>query len=102
MPLPRVRFTVRRMMVAVAIMALCLTAWSFWARRDERFLKFAIEAMTHATLARAYETGRPFDSRVRAPVDPQKAAYHAALVRKYEYAARYPWLPVLPDPPEPE
>jgi hypothetical protein len=23
------------------------------------------------------------------------------LAEKYEYAARYPWLPVAPDPPEP-
>jgi hypothetical protein len=31
-----------------------------------------------------------------------KAADYAALVRQYELAARYPWLPVDPDPPEPE
>ncbi len=24
------------------------------------------------------------------------------LARKYERAARYPWLPVEPDPPEPQ
>jgi hypothetical protein len=28
--------------------------------------------------------------------------YHAALVRKYRRAARYPWLSVEPDPPGPE
>jgi hypothetical protein len=28
-------------------------------------------------------------------------AYHAAMQRKYEDAARRPWLPVEPDPPEP-
>jgi hypothetical protein len=31
-----------------------------------------------------------------------RADYHASLARKYEHAARYPWLPVEPDPPEPE
>jgi hypothetical protein len=31
----------------------------------------------------------------------QMAAHHAALRRKYERAARYPWLPVAPDPPPP-
>jgi len=31
-----------------------------------------------------------------------KAAHYAALNRKYERAARYPWLPVGPDPPVPE
>ena len=29
-------------------------------------------------------------------------SYHAALFRKYERAARYPWLPVAPDPPPPD
>jgi len=29
-------------------------------------------------------------------------AYHAAMQRKYEDAARRPWLPVEPDPPPPE
>jgi hypothetical protein len=28
--------------------------------------------------------------------------YHAAMVRKYRYVARFPWLPVEPDPPEPQ
>jgi hypothetical protein len=28
-------------------------------------------------------------------------AYHAAMARKYGRAARYPWLPVEPDPPPP-
>jgi hypothetical protein len=32
----------------------------------------------------------------------KRATYHAALRRKYERAARYPWLPVEPDPPEPQ
>jgi hypothetical protein len=28
-------------------------------------------------------------------------AYHVAMARKYEHAARYPWLTVEPDPPRP-
>jgi hypothetical protein len=31
----------------------------------------------------------------------KQARYHARLERKYRRAARYPWLPVEPDPPEP-
>jgi hypothetical protein len=31
-----------------------------------------------------------------------RADHHASLARKYEEAARYPWLPVEPDPPEPD
>ena len=30
------------------------------------------------------------------------ADYNAALRRKYKRGARYPWLPVSPDPPEPK
>jgi hypothetical protein len=30
------------------------------------------------------------------------ANYHGRLRRKYERAARYPWLPIAPDPPEPK
>ncbi len=29
------------------------------------------------------------------------ADHHLSLVEKYSQAARYPWLPVRPDPPEP-
>jgi hypothetical protein len=32
----------------------------------------------------------------------ERADHHASLARKYERAARYPWLSVEPDPPDPE
>jgi hypothetical protein len=32
----------------------------------------------------------------------RRADYHAALSRKYQRLARYPWLPVAPDLPEPK
>jgi hypothetical protein len=32
----------------------------------------------------------------------RRAEYFGRLARKYERAARYPWLPVPPDPPEPK
>jgi hypothetical protein len=31
----------------------------------------------------------------------RRVEYHAAMVRKYRGVARFPWLPVEPDPPEP-
>jgi hypothetical protein len=42
-------------------------------------------------------------TRVHAAYDRMidRADHHASLVRKYERAARNPWLPVEPDPPEP-
>jgi hypothetical protein len=39
--------------------------------------------------------------RRRAEYLQRNADYHAQLARKYERAARYPWLPVEPDPPLP-
>jgi hypothetical protein len=32
----------------------------------------------------------------------QGVEYHSAMARKYRRAARYPWLPVEPDPSEPD
>jgi hypothetical protein len=32
----------------------------------------------------------------------KRLAWHVHLQGKYERAARYPWLPVVPDPPYPE
>jgi hypothetical protein len=32
----------------------------------------------------------------------QITRWHRQLYNKYEHAARYPWLPVWPDPPKPE
>jgi hypothetical protein len=31
-----------------------------------------------------------------------RSQWHARMSMKYQTAARYPWLPVEPDPPEPE
>jgi hypothetical protein len=31
----------------------------------------------------------------------EHASYHEELKTKYQHAARYPWLPVAPDPPKP-
>jgi hypothetical protein len=45
--------------------------------------------------------GFALEIRERAAADAQRGGYHAALARKYRYAASHPWLPVEPDPPEP-
>ena len=33
---------------------------------------------------------------------PSRNRWHYAMWLKYDHAARYPWLPVAPDPPAPE
>jgi hypothetical protein len=119
MPLPRVRFTVRRMMIVVAIAAIAVWLPVILTRRA-KYHRLAREFDTKVTVARALgphggvhanavairvanvyvlrqEPGSgPFDC-VGAHSD-----YYAAMKAKYERAARYPFLPVAPDPPEPE
>jgi hypothetical protein len=31
-----------------------------------------------------------------------RSKYHRSLMKKYKWASHHPWLPVAPDPPEPE
>jgi hypothetical protein len=81
MKLPRVRFTVRRMMVAVAVLALAVGWWKQGERRRARFRALAIVHLI--------EANEPTD-------------YHGRTAVKYMWATRYPWLPVAPDPPEPK
>ena len=88
MRLPRVRFTVRRMMVSVVVIsvfAAVVRTWSLSATYNHRCETHYI-GMLHAD----------------ASGDRATAAYHAAMLAKYQHAARYPWLLVPPDPPEPE
>ena len=103
MRFPRVRFTVRWMMVAVAVVGIGLPALAAWARRDERFLNSSLRALDHTLRAIGYRTGDSGGSTgPRMEINLRRAAYHDALARKYEWASRYPWILVWPDPPEPE
>lgn len=87
MPHPRVRSTVRRM-IAVAIVAVLIA----YARG--RFLSrmYFDRYLSHYQLKYKEEA----EGNIR------RAAYHDSLSEKYWYAARCPFLPVAPDPPEPE
>lgn len=144
MRLPRVRFTVRRLMIAVAIAGVIMgvTRLTANARRlRARAAGYAIRAATEretnwgmasdeAQLARAVDRVKVHKTRMEAgsldqdPSDQRavlelmeesvarrrrriarhhgRLAYFLAMRAKYERAARYPWLSVEPDPPEPE
>jgi hypothetical protein len=119
MRFPRMRFTVRRLMIAVAVVAIAVWLPIILTRRA-KYHRLAREFDAKATVARAFgprgslhadavdirvgtvyvfqrePNGAPFDC-VGAHSD-----YYAAMKAKYERAARYPFLPVAPDPPEPE
>lgn len=81
------RFTIRWLMIAVAIVGITC-AWGIMRLRYERL----------ASYHNALSLGLHFQS----PAESRRTDHHAALRAKYKRAARYPWLPVSPDPPEPK
>ena len=102
MKLPRARFTVRRLMVVVALAATVMGSVTYLKRRSVQFraiyLKQAFKAEEWHYLWGKLETRR--DSRSVNPFTKYK--FHNFMAEKYDLAARRPWLPVNPDPPEPE
>ena len=96
------RMTIRRWMVAVGVVALTVTS----VRLRERSLAYRRQAEHHAWLAASSDFvvvdmgGMYGDNYGR--LSKRGIAYHAAMARKYRQAARNPWLPVEPDPPEPD
>ena len=128
MRLPRVRFTIRRMMVGVAIIAGLLWAsyrirvWrdrqgfcvyqaeahAECAKRDLMVAEFAERLPTRPRLSLRrcilrFTADSPEIDDVFKPVSPadrrQKAAYHDSLKTQFERAARYPWFSVPSTPP---
>jgi hypothetical protein len=100
-PMRLPRFTIRRMMVVVAIVcallgvdrmarrrAYCLEQAKLWKERADEFV-------TGAGVCLKEEFDKP---------GMYTALYERtrAIERNYRHAARYPWLPVEPDPPWPE
>jgi hypothetical protein len=97
------RLSIRILMALVMIAGLIL-AVAVMLKRSSDFRVLAQEqeeaeltSMGYADDARG-EGGDP----QRVARGEQMAAFHRRLRIKYERAARYPWLPVDPDPPEPE
>jgi hypothetical protein len=88
---PRVRFTLRRMVVGIAILGLAFGVTSWLQRMRGRAISYQSMADRHAKLM--VRGSHNSTARMR---------HHLTLRDKYEEAARYPWLPVAPDPPEPE
>jgi hypothetical protein len=90
MRMPRVRFTVRRMMVAAAIVARLLGAVLHVVARKRRFLAIA---SAHAQAVRPWLMAGTFDEHG------EKFARHPMMRSMYLSAAMRPWLPVAADPP---
>ncbi len=90
--LPRPRFTVRRLMLVVAVAGLAIGG-GMWVHNLSRLSGYyAARARKHRTIELAMRTTAWFKSR---------ADHHKSVALKYDQASRYPWLSVEPDPPEP-
>jgi hypothetical protein len=113
MQLPRM--TTRRWMTAVAVVALLMGAGLGVGRRSWRFARLSAHhtnaALEHFGTQMALGGWPPqlqdlsFAELARVQILCRARAlvnYHSGLTQKYERAARYPWLPVEPDLPEPE
>ena len=113
--MPRFRFTVRRMMIAVAIVAVLLESWIVWRRYTLHRDKAALIAKTIPILQRRMAQLSPTqtargtlldfeDGKPSVPMNLANSRTMLArmeqLLRHYEYAARHPWLPTVSEPPE--
>jgi hypothetical protein len=98
------RFTVRRLMVAVAIVGVLLAAVLGLERRREWLRRLS---QRHESRAMVCDMEKLIGAMNRQPATwlanrQARLEYHKSLARKYRQAASHPWLPVAPDPPEPE
>ena len=117
MRVPHVRFTMRRMMVAVAIAGVVLGArrksvalqqraavhatqeqeWLATASIHQQWARRSLNLTGMLRCLRQAESDRSFVEYCR-----RRADYSARLRRKYERLSWRPWLPIEPDPPVPK
>jgi hypothetical protein len=119
MRMPRVRFAMKRMMLAMAALALIMgglrIAWlrdgyrkaaAFHAATENLQRVFLEGAKTEEELALAFGYELPGEEKAQQAAKIQimqrKADNFAAMRRKYERAAARPWMAVDPDPPSPQ
>ena len=115
MRLPRPRFTLRGLMLVVAILAMLLGVWLWGERRRARFSALAWWHDRQVVCVFVGHPGSDGESVWEATSIPQKlgdpqvsprqqriSTWHHQIARKYYRAARNPWLPVEPDPAPPE
>jgi hypothetical protein len=113
MQIPRIHFTIRRAMLVVAVIALAFGILRYWQARQYYLQKAADHEGFRAFILMSPDSIRHWEDRwteqrlgrpaqypwpAGPPFVPTMAKYHDDMRRKYERAARFPWLPVAPDP----
>ena len=109
MRLPRLRFTIRRMMVAVAILAAIIAGTQLWFRMRaarEREKSYRYMARYHAIHERAVVIAVRQGSATAGPdelarLNQEWSNYHANMKRKYDYAIANPGVAIPLDPAHP-
>lgn len=102
------RFTTRWLMALVALVAFSMWARSrFEARRShfrELVQQYQVKSLTCSVFSYSGPGGAHKAEQMKAHAArmAKPLAYYTEMVEKYEHAVRYPWLPVLPDPPPPQ
>jgi hypothetical protein len=91
------RMTTRRWMVAVLLAGSMLGLHAALERRRARFDRLAVEHNMRSAGLRARVRAGGNSSVKQAATE----NYHFRMAEKYRHAARCPWLPVEPGPPEP-
>ncbi len=89
--------TTRRWIVAVAVFALLFAASGLGRSLHYQRIANVHFGMYEQLYAPDMHDPRPWAIRMQ-----RRATYHLGLYIKYREAARFPWLPVEPDPPEPK
>ena len=98
--MPRLRFTVRRMMAAIVVVAILLGAGLELVRRRERILRMSEAHVGFAGLEGTLDVTD--EGPAYFGLKTEKGRWHEFMRRKYDYYGHHPWLPVPPDPPEPD
>jgi hypothetical protein len=102
MRLPRPRFTMQRLMFAVATVGIMLGLVTWFQRRAVAFrMAAAHHYQTWLDLAPVPSPDHPGPLKPLAWTEVRRD-YQWSMFVKYDSAARSPWFPVESDPPEPE
>jgi hypothetical protein len=100
MRLPRLRFTVRRLMLMVAVVALLMATGVGLQRRAAHLMRLSLSQSREANRWELLLT----ESSVNGPLACailNKVHWHDAMAARYERAARSPWLHIEAVPPPP-